>query len=71
MQNVPAIRPLCRAVAIFGVLFATTVASAGIKSDRQLAAIITQTPAPQIVEEGSQMKIAEQAAAAMMGAQTF
>ncbi len=71
MQNVPAIRQLSQVVVFLGMIFATTVASAGIKSDRQLAAIITQTPAPQIVAEGSQMKIAEQAAAAMTGAQTF
>ena len=71
MQNARAIRHLCHAAAIFGILCATTIATAGIKSDRQLAAIITQTPAPQIVAEGSQMKIAEQAAAAITGAQTF
>lgn len=71
MQNASAIRHLCQAAAIFGVLCITTIASAGIKSDRQLAAIITQTPAPQIVEEGTQMKIADQAAAGMAGAQTF
>lgn len=71
MQNAPAIRRLCHAVAFFGVLFAATVATAGIKSERQLAAIITQTPAPQIVTEGSQMKTADQAAAAITGAQTF
>lgn len=71
MQNASAIRQLCQAAAILGVLCVTTISSAGIKSDRQLAAIITQTPAPQIVEEGSQMKIADQAAATMAGAQTF
>ena len=71
MQNAPAIRQFSHVAAFFGVLFATTLASAGIKSDRQLAAIITQTPAPQIVAEGSQMKIADQAAAAITGAQTF
>jgi len=71
MQNASAIRQLCHAAAILGVLCLTTISSAGIKSDRQLAAIITQTPAPQIVAEGSQMKSADQAAAAMAGAQTF
>ena len=71
MQNAPAIRRLSHVAALFGVLLATTIASAGIKSDRQLAAIITQTPPPQIVAEGSQMKIADQAAAAITGAQTF
>jgi signal peptidase I len=54
-----------------GCFLPRPVASAGIKSDRQLAAIITQTPAPQIVAEGSQMKIADQAAAAITGAQAF
>jgi len=56
---------------VVGTVFATTLASAGIRSDRQLAAILTQTPAPQVVAEGVQMKIAEQAAAAIAGAKTF
>ena len=71
MQTAPAIRNLCQTAVFFGAMFASTIASAGIKSDRQLAAIITQTPAPQIVAEGSQMKTAEQAAAVISGAQTF
>ena len=71
MQNATAIRHLRLTAAFFGVLLAATIASAGIKSDRQLAAIITQTPAPQIVAEGSQMQVAEQAAATISGAQTF
>jgi len=71
MQNVPAIRHFCQTAVFIGAMFAAAVANAGIKSDRQLAAIITQTPAPQIVTEGSQMRIAEQAAAAISGGQTF
>jgi hypothetical protein len=48
-----------------------STASAGISSRRQLAAILAQTPAPQIVSEGKQMEQAEQAAARIPGAQTF
>lgn len=47
------------------------VASAGIKSDRTLAAIITRTPSPRLVNEGSQLKTAEAAAAALPHAQAF
>ena len=43
-------------------------AAAGIKSERQLTAIITRTPAPQLVAEGQQLKQAEKAAAQMPGA---
>jgi signal peptidase I len=41
---------------------------AGIKSQRQLTAIIIQTPAPQLVAEGQQLKQAEKTAAGMPGA---
>lgn len=71
MQNVPVIRHLCQTAVFIGAMAASTIAFGGIKSDRQLAAIITQTPAPQIVVEGSQMKSADEAAATMAGAQTF
>ena len=47
------------------------VAQAGIKSERVLAAIISQTPAPRLVAEGNQLKTAEDAAAKMPGAQAF
>lgn len=71
MQNAAVIRQLRHWGAFCAVFFAASVATAGIKSERQLAAIITQTPAPQIVEDGSQMRMAEQAAAGIAGAQTF
>jgi signal peptidase I len=47
------------------------VAQAGIKSERVLAAIISQTPAPRLVSEGKQLKVAEEAAAKLPGAQAF
>jgi signal peptidase I len=47
------------------------IAQAGIKSERVLAAIISQTPAPRLVAEGKQLKTAEDAAAKMPGAQAF
>lgn len=40
-------------------------ASAGIKSERVLAAIIARTPAPRLVAEGAQLKTAEQFAATL------
>lgn len=46
-------------------------AQAGIKSERTLAAIISHTPAPRLVEEGRQLKTAQAAAAALPGAQAF
>lgn len=64
-------RSLRLLAALAGVCFAAVAAAGGIKSERHLAAIITHTPAPQIVAEGSQMKAADAAAAQMAGAQTF
>jgi len=49
----------------------TVRAEAGIKSQRQLTAIITQTPAPRLVAEGQQLKQAEKVAAGMPGAIAF
>ena len=49
----------------------TLVAHAGIKSERLLAAIVAQTPSPELVAEGSQLQAAETAAAALPGAQAF
>jgi len=43
-------------------------ASAGIKSERVLAAIIERTPAPRLVSEGAQLKTAEKFAATLPGA---
>jgi hypothetical protein len=53
------------------VLLGVVSARAGIKSERVLAAIIRQTPASVLVSEGQQMKRAEQAAAAIPGAEAF
>lgn len=47
--------------------FAAT-AQAGITSERLLASIIKQTPEPRLVGAGKQMKLAEEAAAAIPGA---
>ncbi len=47
------------------------VSQAGIKSDRVLAAIISRTPAPRLVAEGQQLKVAEAAASQLPNAQAF
>ena len=64
-----------RVITIFGAALALAAfvapAQAGISSKRQLAAILSHTPAPKIVSEGRQMEQAEQAAASIPGAQTF
>lgn len=54
-------------------LLALSAASvfAGIKSERQLAAIIDHTPAARLCGEGAQLKTAEAAAAAIPGAEAF
>ena len=75
MTAAPATRLLRRTINLLGaaaVLAALVVpARAGLTSKRQLAAILANTPAPQIVGEGRQMEQAEQAAAHIPGAQTF
>lgn len=48
-----------------------TRADAGIKSQRQLNAIITQTPAPKLVTEGQQLQEAEKMAAQIQNATAF
>lgn len=45
--------------------------AASIKSERTLAAIINRTPAPHLVAEGQQLKIAERAAAQIPGAVAY
>lgn len=56
-------RTLLRFAALTLAVVATTLsAQAGIKSPRLLAKIAQHTPAPVIVEKGSEMKLAEQAA---------
>lgn len=61
-------RLLLTTLVVAGVSLA---AQAGIKSDRTLAAIISQTPAPRLVAEGRQLRTAEAAAATIPGAQAF
>lgn len=45
--------------------------AASIKSEKTLAAIVTRTPAPRLVAEGQQLKIAERAAAQIPGAVAY
>jgi signal peptidase I len=47
------------------------VAQAGIKSERVLAAIIERTPAPRLVAEGTQLKMAEKIAATLPNAKAL
>lgn len=58
-------------LAVCAFLLGAPVLQAGIKSDRILAAVLTHNPAPQIVDQGSQLAIAEQAAARIPGAQAL
>lgn len=63
-----------RATVVFAVIalgFGTTQVHAGIKSKRQLAEIIKQTPAPHLVAEGAQLKEAEKTAAQIKNAITL
>jgi len=57
--------PFVRVVAavVVGFFGICSRAEAGIKSQRQLAAIVAQTPAPHLVAEGEQLKSAEKMAA--------
>ncbi|HEY4300326.1 MAG TPA: hypothetical protein VGM73_05605 [Candidatus Didemnitutus sp.] len=75
MQSARSNRLLARLVTLAASALALATfansAHAGISSRRQLAAILSQTPAAQIVCEGHQMEQAEQAAAQIPGAQTF
>ncbi len=72
MQSAPDFhRYFRRAAFVILAVLANASAVAGIKSERQLAAIMTHTPAPSIVTDGEQMKQAEQIAATIPGAQTF
>ena len=62
-------------IAVCGLLLAglgaPTSLSARIKSERVLKAIIAQTPAPQLVAEGQQLKTAERVAARIPGAVAY
>lgn len=65
---------LFRTTVIFATValgLAATQAHAGIKSKRQLAAILQQTPVPHLVAEGEQMKEAEKTAAQIKNAVTL
>ena len=60
------------AASVVVVLFGLSLsAKAGIKSQRQLAAIAAQTPAPHLVAEGEQLKSAEKMAAQIKDAITL
>lgn len=75
MSNALAQRSFRRVITVIGALagFVAAVipAQAGISNKRQLAAILKQTPAAQVVTQGREMEQAEQAAARIPGAQTF
>ncbi len=63
-----------RATVVFAAVLlslAATQVHAGIKSKRQLAAIIKQTPAPHLVAEGEQLREAEKTAAQIKNAITL
>lgn len=62
---------LVRGLTVVVAALVATTASAGIKSERLLAAIIKHTPASTIVERGQQVKAAEKAAAAIPGAEAM
>lgn len=73
-HQLPGVRHILR-LAVCGLLLAGLGAppylSARIKSERMLKAIITRTPAPQLVAEGQQLKVAERAAAQIPGAVAY
>ncbi|MSU70604.1 MAG: hypothetical protein EXS39_07510 [Opitutaceae bacterium] len=75
MQNTPRfcsrLSAVARGVVFVVALLGATTAQAGIKSERLLAAIIQRTPASVLVAEGQQMKQAEQAVAAIPGAEAL
>src|SRR4051812_31931359 len=63
---------LVRSAIFVGLVVATSItATAGIKSERLLAAIIKQTPESTVVAAGQQLKRAEAAAGAIQGASAF
>jgi hypothetical protein len=74
MQTTPRTNRLSRlfrgAVIVVAALAAST-ASAGIRSERLLAAIIKHTPASKIVSSGEQIHAAEKAAATIPGAEAM
>ncbi len=74
MQSTPRFNRFSRVLrgaAVVVLAFAAVTASARIKSERLLAAIIKQTPASTIVNSGQQIKAAETAAAAIPGAEAM
>ena len=69
-------RNFAREIRVAGALVAVLVGfstgtQAGIKSQRQLSAIATHTPAPHVVTEGDQLKHAEKMAAQIKDAIAF
>ena len=62
------LRTVARTAAALAIILGGVQVQAGIKSQRQLTAIITLTPAPQLVSEGQQLKQAEKVAARTPGA---
>jgi hypothetical protein len=62
---------LTTAALIAGLVTVAASAQAGIKSERLLAAILTQTPETTLVTAGEQMKRAEAVAAEIPGAMAF
>jgi hypothetical protein len=70
-QRIHQLARLARAAVFVAVGFVATTASAGIKSERLLAAIIKHTPASTIVTDGQQFKLAEKAAATIPGAEAM
>jgi hypothetical protein len=72
-QSFALVRRFARFVVVGAMLGAggMTSVQAGIKSEKFMAAILAQTPAPVIVSQGQQLKEAEKAAANIPGAETF
>lgn len=66
MQN--ALRLIRLFLAAWVAVGSALAASAGIKSERTLAAIMARTPAPRLVAEGGELKAAEARAAALPNA---
>ena len=61
----------CVAFVVLAAAGAASAKGAGIKSERLLAAILQQTPESTLVEAGTQLAVAEAAAAAIPGAAAF
>jgi hypothetical protein len=74
MQTTPLFTRLNRSIRLVGfatLALAAVTAKAGIKSERLLASILKHTPAPTLVSEGQQIRMAEKAAAEIPGAEAM